>query len=214
MSKYTDYLNNNPDIDWKDFLRLCAWNASALKKLAPEEIAPIQSTIDISAELEKLNNDTDEALDLYQEMDSLTPEQQKEKRDEHYGEIKEKHYADINRLENLMSIYGNLLADLCRFPAQSAEMKELKVFAIKELSSNMPNLAAYASLPVEPSITSYINNLKKERKAEFDRLSNEYTAKSKDNLAANEYITIMLEELAKAELEGEADATSYSGVRL
>ena len=214
MSKYTDYLNNNPNIDWKEFLKLCAWNAAPLKKLAPEEIAPIQEKIDISAELEKLNNDTDAALDLFQEMDSLTPEQQKEKRDEHYGEIKEKHYADINKLENLMSIYGNLLADLCRFPAQSAEMKELKVFAIKELSSNMPNLAAYASLPVEPSITSYINNLKKERKAEFDRLSNEYTTKSKDNLAANEYITIMLDELAKAELEGEADATSYSGIRL
>ena len=214
MSKYTDYLNSNPDIDWKEFLKLCAWNAAPLKKLAPEEIAPIQEKIDISAELEKLNNDTDAALDLFQEMDSLTPEQQKDKRDEHYGEIKEKHYADINKLENLMSIYGNLLADLCRFPAQSAEMKELKVFAIKELSSNMPNLAAYASLPVEPSITSYINNLKKERKAEFDRLSNEYTTKSKDNLAANEYITIMLDELAKAELEGEADATSYSGVRL
>jgi hypothetical protein len=78
----------------------------------------------------------------------------------------------------------------------------------------MPNLAAYASLPVEPSITSYINNLKKERKADFDRLSNEYSTKSKDNLAANEYITIMLNELAKAELEGEVDATSYSGVRL
>lgn len=214
MSKYTDYLNNNPDIDWKEFLKLCAWNAAPLKKLAPEEITPIQEKIDISAELEKLNNDTDAALDLFQEMDSLTPEQQKEKRDEHYGEIKEKHYADINKLENLMSIYGNLLADLCRFPAQSAEMKELKVFAIKELSSNMPNLAAYASLPVEPSITSYINNLKKERKAEFDRLSNEYTTKSKDNLAANEYITIMLDELAKAELEGEADATSYSSIRL
>lgn len=214
MSKYTDYLNNNPDIDWKSFLKLCAWNANALKKLASEEIAPIQSTIDISAELEKLNSDTDAALDLYQEMDSLTPEQQKEKRDEHYGEVKEKHYADINRLENLMSVYGNLLADLCRFPAQSTEMKELKVFAIKELSNNMPNLSAYASLPVEPSVTSYINNLKKERKAEFDRLSNEYTTKSKDNLTANEYITIMLDELAKAELEGEADATSYSGVRL
>ena len=75
MSKYTDYLNNNPDIDWKDFLKLCAWNANALKKLAPEEIAPIQSTIDISAELEKLNDESDVALDLYQEMDSLTPEQ-------------------------------------------------------------------------------------------------------------------------------------------
>ena len=205
MSKYTDYLSNNPDIDWKEFLKLCAWNAAPLKKLAPEEIAPIQEKIDISAELEKLNDDTDAALDLYQEMDSLTPEQQKDKRDEHYSLIKEKHYADINRLENLMSVYGNLLADLCRFPAQSAEMKELKVFAIKELSSNMPNLAAYASLPVEPSVTSYINNLKKERKAEFDRLSNEYTTKSKDNLAANEYITIMLDELEKAELEGEIE---------
>lgn len=93
-------------------------------------------------------------------------------------------------------------------------MKELKVFAIKELSSNMPNLSAYASLPTEPSITSYISNLKKERKAEFDRLSNEYSTKSKDNLAANEYINLMLEELAKAELEGEIESTSYSGVRL
>ena len=102
-----------------------------------------------------------------------------------------------------MSVYGNLLADLCRFPAQSTEMKELKVFAIKELSSNMPNLSAYASLPVEPSVTSYISNLRKERKAEFDRLSNEYTIKSKDNLTANEYITIMIDELNKAELEGE-----------
>ena len=82
-------------------------------------------------------------------------------------------------------------------------MKELKVFAIKELSSNMPNLAALANLPAEPTVTSYISEQKKELKANFDKLNNEYSTMAKDNLAANEYIKIMKDELDKAELEGE-----------
>ena len=208
MSKFIEYLNANPSIDWKTFLKVCAWNATPLKKLAPEVLTPIEATIDISDELEKLNADADDAFDAYQEVDSLTPEQQVEKRDEFYEAKKEEHYAQINKLESLMTVYGDLLADLCRFPAQSAQMKELKVFAIKELSSNMPNLAALANLPVEPTVASYISEQKKELKTNFDKLNNEYSTMAKDNLVANEYIKVMLDELKEAELEGEAKSQS------
>ena len=120
MSKFIEYLNANTTLDWKTFLKVCAWNATPLKKLAPEVLTPIEDTIDISKELQQLNSEADAAFDAYQEVDSLTPEQQVEKRDEFYEAKKEEHYAQINKLESLMTVYGDLLADLCRFPAQSA----------------------------------------------------------------------------------------------
>ena len=41
MSKYTDYLNTNSTIDYKDFIKVCAWNAKQLSPYKSEELYPV-----------------------------------------------------------------------------------------------------------------------------------------------------------------------------
>ena len=196
MSKYTDYLNTNSTIDYKDFIKVCAWNAKQLSPYKPEELYPVEEKIELN--ITGLNTQLDVAMDNLQDLESMTPEEQTSLRDKAFDDIEDTHWSKINELENLITVYGAILSDLCRWNPTNSEMKTLKAFAIKELTSNMPDLSKYASSPAQPSVSSYIEGLRKGYNSEIAALTKQITAESKNNIVANEYISLLLSELEKA----------------
>ena len=196
MSKYTDYLNANSTINYKDFIKVCAWNAKQLSPYKPEELYPIEEKIEL--DITGLNTQLDAAMDNLQDLESMTPEEQTSLRDEAFDDIEDAHWSKINELENLITVYGAILSDLCRWNPTSNDMKALKAFAIKELNSNMPDLSKYASSPTQPSVSSYVDGLRKGYNNQISALTKQITAESKNNIVANEYIDLLLSELEKA----------------
>jgi uncharacterized protein YicC (UPF0701 family) len=71
MSKYTEWLNKqieeDTEVDFKDFLRVCAWESTQLKKMAPETLVPV-TKIDITEELQELDERVDAAENIRQEV--------------------------------------------------------------------------------------------------------------------------------------------------
>lgn len=87
-------------------------------------------------------------MDQLQDLEAMTPEEHAKLRDDAFDIIEDEHWGKIDELERLFSVYGSILSDLCRWNPSNSEMKALKTFAIKELTSNMPDLSKYAISPV------------------------------------------------------------------
>lgn len=196
MSIYTEYLNANSEIDYKTFLRICAWNAKQLAPYFTGELYPIEDKIPLN--VGGLNTQLDAVMDNLQDLEAMTPAEQTTLRDEAFDEIEDEHWAKINELEKLITVYGAIISDLCRWNPTNSDMKTLKAFAIKELTSNMPDLSKYASSPVEPSVSSYVDGLRKKYNTEITNLTKQISTESKSNIVANDYIALLLEELETA----------------
>lgn len=196
MSVYTDYLNAHTDIDYKGFLKVCAWNAKQLTPYYPEELAPVENTIPL--DVTGLNTLLDKAMDELQNLEAMTPEEHADLRNQAFDVVENDHWNKINELERLITVYGAILSDLCRWNPTNSEMKTLKAFAIKELTTNMPDLSKYATSPVEPTVTSHVDSLRKEYNANITNLTKQITTESKNNLVANEYIALLTAQLNDA----------------
>lgn len=48
MSIYTDYLNEHSDIDYKEFIRVCAWNAKQLAPYLTDELKAAPENIELN----------------------------------------------------------------------------------------------------------------------------------------------------------------------
>lgn len=197
MSKYTDYLNTHPDIDYKDFIKVCAWNAKQLASYVPDALAPVEEEIPL--DITELNEQLDIAMDNLQELEALSAEEQVNLRDTAFDEVENAHWNKINELEKLITVYGTILSDLCRWNPTNNEIKALKSFAIKELTTNMPDLSKHAASPVEPTVNSYIDSLRKKYNNIITSLTKQITTESKNNNTANDYINLLLSELNLAQ---------------
>lgn len=209
MSIYTDYLNNHPDIDYKEFVKICAWNVKQLAPYKPAELETLPDSFPLN--IGELNAQLDAAMDELQDLETMTPEQQTQLRDEAFDAIEDEHWSKIDELEQLITVYGAILSDLCRWNPTNSEMKTLKAFAIKELTSNMPNLQKYAISPVEPTVTSHVEGLRKIYNANITNLTKKITEESKNNAAANEYIALLNEQLNNAP---DAEASNQSTLKI
>lgn len=196
MSIYTDYLNTHFDMDYKDFMKICAWNVKQLAPYFPGELSAVPDNIPLN--ITDLNTQLDKSLDDLQELESMSPEEQIILRDEAFDEIENEHWNKINEYERLITVYGAILSDLCRWNPTNNEMKALKTFAIKELTSNMPDLSKYSVSPIEPSVTTHIEGLRKQYNTKITALTKKITEESKTNLAANEYLKLLNNELSLA----------------
>lgn len=191
MSKYTDWLNKrietNAEVTFKDFLRVCAWDAAPLKKLAPEELVPV-ANIDITKELTALDGLVDDAEDKKQAVIAYDATTLQGMVDTKYKEDNDARILDIQNADKIIDKYGDILAQLCEFAPEDAQIQTLKTFAMKELQNNMPNLIQYANPPKKESLTVYHNQLKKEADAVYNKLAKEYADKYNENIIANTYI--------------------------
>lgn len=196
MSIYTDYLNKHSDIDYKEFMKVCAWSVKQMAPYKPTELSIIPDEIPL--DVEQLNMELDVAMDSLQDLEAMTPEEQAQLRDDAFDIIEDAHWSKIDELERLLTVYGAILSDLCRWNPTNSEMKALKAFAIKELTSNMPDLSKYSVSPAEPSVTAHIEGLRKQYNTKIAALTKKITEESKTNLAANEYLKLLNNELSLA----------------
>lgn len=196
MSIYTDYLNEHSDIDYKEFIRVCAWNAKQLAPYLTDELKAAPENIELN--VAELNQQLDSAMDQLQDLEAMTPEEHAKLRDDAFDIIEDEHWGKIDELERLFSVYGSILSDLCRWNPSNSEMKALKTFAIKELTSNMPDLSKYAISPVQPSVTSHVESLRKQYNSNINALTKKISEESKNNLVANEYLKLLKEQLESA----------------
>lgn len=198
MSKYTEWLNKrietNEEVTFKDFLRVCAWDATPLKKLAPEKLVPV-ANIDITEELTALDGLIDDAEDEKQAVIAYDAATLQNKIEAKYKEDNDARILDIQNADKIIDKYGDILAQLCEFAPEDAQIQALKTFAMKELQSNMPNLLQYANPPKKESLTVYHNQLKKETDAVYNKLAKEYADKYNENLTANTYINSLETEI-------------------
>lgn len=200
MSKYTEWLNKqieeDTEVDFKDFLRVCAWESIQLKKMAPETLVPV-TKIDITEELQELDERVDEAENIRQEVQAYSTEKLEELVNAEYEKVNLSRISNIRKADNIIDKYGNILAQLCEFAPEDAHIQALKTFAMKELQANMPNLILYANPPKKEGIATYHARLKKESKEAYEKLAKEYTDKYDENSIANIYISTLELEIDK-----------------
>lgn len=211
MSKYTDWLNKRieagEEVTFKDFLRVCAWDAAPLKKLAPEELVPV-ANIDITEELTALDELVDEAENEKQAVIAYDAATLQEKVDTKYKEDNYTRILNIQNADKIIDKYGDILAQLCEFAPEDTQIQALKTFAMKELQNNVPTLLQYANPPKKESLTVYHNQLKKEADAAYNKLAKEYADKYNENIAANTYISSLEVEIENYDKVQEEETTS------
>ena len=198
MSIYTDYVDNHLDtIDRKTFLKVCAWGSKELKKFIPEEILPIETGFGKEEELNILEEEANKAEEAYNSLYGISTDEKEVLRDEKYNFDIENHYAEINKIENKMKIYSDLLADLCRISTEEdqPELKELKLFAINELTKNMPNLSKYTTIPKKPGVVDYYKKIFQSATEAKEKAKNQYSSLLTEVDAAKEYIEKILPEI-------------------
>lgn len=211
MSKYTEWLNkrieDDEEVTFKDFLRICAWDAAPLKKLAPEELVPV-ANIDITEELAALDGLVDKAEDEKQAVIAYDAATLQDMIDTKYREDNDARILNIQNADKIIDKYGDILAQLCEFAPEDTQIQALKTFAMKELQSNMPNLLQYANPPKKENLTVYHNQLKKEADATYNKLAKEYADKYNENIAANTYINSLEIEIENYDKVQDEEATS------
>ena len=211
MSKYTDWLNEKGtetlenSITAVDFIRVCAWNAKEMAYYYPEELRPLTEE-EIPLDQTALNK---ELADATNELNKIPDDNEEGTEDGGLG--KEEYYkaaceeketerlAEIAATENLIALYGNILADLCIWNPGEPSMKALKAFAIKELTSNMPNMAKYANPEPMASLEGFFNSLYNEKSTVINNIKNKIIAESKANVAANSYIDSLKKDIVSLE---------------
>lgn len=200
MSKYTEWLNeqiqNNIETNFKDFLRICAWDSTPLKKLTPESLVPV-TTFDITEEIKELNEKIDLAEDARQEAQNYGPEQLEEIIKAKYEEENISRISNIQIISKTIDKYGDILAQLCEFTPEDEQIQNLKVFAMKELQANMPNLIQYANPPKKETRSACYKRLVDEATKTYNNLTKELTTKRTENENANAYIDILNKEIKK-----------------
>ena len=211
MSKYTEWLNKKietgAEVDFRDFLRVCAWEAAPLKKLAPEELDPV-ANIDITKELEALDELVDKAEDEKQAVIAYDAATLQNMVDTKYREDNDARILNIQNADKIIDKYGDILTQLCEFAPTDVQIQTLKTFAMKELQSNMPNLLQYANPPKKENLTVYHNQLKKEADTTYNKLAKEYADKYNENIAANTYINSLEIEIENYDKVQNEEATS------
>ena len=195
MSIYTDYVDNNLDtIDRKTFLKVCAWGSKELKKFIPEEIVPIEKDFDKTEELTALETKRNECEEVYNSLKDISSDEKEVLRNDKYDSDVELHYSEISKIENKMKIYSDLLANLCRIPTREdqPELRELKLFAINELTRNMPNLSKHVTIPEKPSVADYYKKVFKDATDARDKAAKQYQNLFIEVDTAKEYIEKVL----------------------
>lgn len=201
MSKYTDYLNEKFETSadeitiLTDFLKTCAWDAAAMKPFAPEVLGPVEGKIEI--DYTNMNKELADAITILQDLENDSYDEKVARRDEAFAATIEEFRNELDTKTTLVDKYTNLLNNLCKWDPQEAQMKTLKEFAIKELTTNMPNLNAFSKYPVAPTVDSYIQNLKRENNAVISSLTKQIETTSKNENTANEYIEVLLNSLSE-----------------
>lgn len=199
MSKYTDYLNEKFETSadeitiLTDFLKTCAWEATAMKPFAPEVLGPIEGKIEI--DYTNMNKELADAITILQDLENDSYDEKVARRDEAFAATIEEFKNELDAKTTLVDKYTNLLNNLCKWDPQEAQMKALKEFAIKELTNNMPSLNTFSKYPVAPAVDSYMQNLKKENNAVITSLTKQIETTSKNENTANEYIEILFNAL-------------------
>lgn len=193
MSKYTEYLNNHPDIDYKTFLKIYAWSMNALKGYEPKELSPLEDTlpVDTSEMLAELNKERAE-LDR---LTSLTEDQKNRIIAEETSHRLKEHQENIDKQQKLIMIYTNIISDLCRWSPEDRDAKALKESAIKELNANMPNLSKFSNLNTIPNPKSYFDKLMRDSNAKISTLTSKISTADKDRAKANICIENLLTEI-------------------
>lgn len=197
MSVYTDYLNDNfVDLgnapSYTDFLRVCAWSQKQLEPFRPEKLEPIGNkfVLDIDA----MNDKLDAEMDKLQYLEAATPAEQEQERDTQYEAVEAEREQNIIKTSALLEYYGDLLEALCLWTPVDPQMKSLKDFAIKELVSNLPDPTPYKDPSPKQTVTAYVDAKRKEYTAAVNALTKEITTKSKQHIAANDYLDILFSE--------------------
>lgn len=198
MSIYTDYLNNHPDIDYKDFLKICAWSAKQLAPYKPQELEIIPEAFPSKAE--EMKQQLSDLTDELQVLQNMSFDEQTSLRDEAFNVTEDEHWNKINQLEYLITVYGTILSDICRWNPENAEAKALKAFAVKELTANMPNLSKYSVSPVEPTVSNYINTQINTYKTSINALEKQIEEEIKKHNDATAYIALLNKELSLDEI--------------
>lgn len=211
MSKYTEWLNkrieDGEEVTFKDFLRICAWEAAPLKKLAPKELTPV-ANIDITEELTNLDKLVDDAENEKQAVIAYDAATLQNMVDTKYKEDNDARILNIQNADKIIDKYGDILAQLCEFAPEDTQIQSLKTFAMKELQSNMPSLLQYANPPKKENLTVYHNQLKKEAEVTYSKLAKEYADKYNENIAANTYINSLEKEIENYDKVQDEETTS------
>ena len=211
MSKYTDWLNEKGaeilenGITAVDFIRVCAWNAKEMAYYYPEELRPLteeEIPLDQTALNAELAEATNELNKIPDDNEEGTEEGGLGKEDYYKAACEEKEterLAEIAAAENLIALYGSILADLCIWNPEEPTMKALKAFAIKELTSNMPNMAKYANPESMVSLDGFFKSLYAEKQAVIDNITKKINTESKANAVANNYINSLKKDIVSLE---------------
>ena len=193
MSKYTEYLNNHPDIDYKTFLKIYAWSMNALKNYEPKELSPLEDTLPVDTDdmLAELNKEQAE-LDR---LTSLTEDQKNKIIAEETNHRLKEHQENIDKQQKLIMAYTNIISDLCRWSPEDREAKALKESAIKELNANMPNLSKFSNLNTIHNSKGYFDKLMRDSNAKINILTSKISTADKNRKNANICIENLLTEI-------------------
>lgn len=194
LSKYTDFLNAHPNIDYKTFVKVCAWNSKAVADFVPKELEPMEMNVSnerivfLKKQLEQKEKELAGLQALNDSDKNMIINQENEK-------ILTNHQNSITSTQNLIVTYTNILSDLCRWMPETTALKQLKDFAIKELTTNMPDLSKCSNGATLLNQKNYFDKMIRECNNSINTLNKNIDSESKAIEAANNYINDILIEM-------------------